>query len=81
MSVIPTWAPAAGVHDFSARTEAEVRFNAAQMHRKGWHHKSECPTAAALESLHQQAHGSCSIALCRSEPCASLSLDQLRGAA
>jgi hypothetical protein len=38
-------------------------------------------TVAALESLHRQAHGDGSIALCRSEPCASLSLEQLRGAA
>jgi hypothetical protein len=37
--------------------------------------------AAALRSLHQQAHGPGDISACRSEPCASLSLDQLRGAA
>lgn len=36
---------------------------------------------AALESLHRQAHGSGSIVLCHAEPCSSLSLDQLRGAA
>ncbi len=36
---------------------------------------------AALESLHCQAHGPGPVALCRSEPCCSLSLDQIRGAA
>ena len=36
---------------------------------------------AALESLHEQAHGSGPMMLCRAEPCISLSLDQLRGAA
>jgi hypothetical protein len=36
---------------------------------------------AALESLHRQAHGDGPIMLCRAEPCSSLSLDQLRGAA
>jgi hypothetical protein len=38
-------------------------------------------TTAALESLHKQAHGAVPIALCRAEPCASLSLDQLWRAA
>lgn len=36
---------------------------------------------SALESLHQQAHGPGPMMLCRAEPCSSLSLDQLRGAA
>lgn len=36
---------------------------------------------AALRSLHEQAHGRTPIGLCRAEPCSSLSLDQLRGAA
>ena len=35
----------------------------------------------AIVALHHEAHGRSPIILCRSEPCISLSLDQLRGAA
>lgn len=36
---------------------------------------------AAMESLHRQAHGDGPVRLCRSRPCSSLSLNQLRGVA
>jgi len=54
--------------------------------RRQWDHAADgphlgIPLEAALTALHHQAHGSGSITLCMAEPCASLSLDQLRGAA
>lgn len=76
--------------------DTEVEIDASDLHEAGWHHEYECPSGtkttepppspsvpllAALESLHHQAHGAAPFTLCQREPCRSLTLDQLRGAA
>lgn len=67
--------------------EAEVEITADDLHDEGWHHQSECtargipvPVAPVLASLHRQAHPSqpADVALCREEPCRSLSFAQVR---
>lgn len=73
----------------------DVEVDADDLHEQGWHHENECPAGAGpladeppladlravIEALHHQAHGPGSLVLCRTEPCSSLSIDQLRGAA
>ena len=76
---------------FTAYVETEVEISPDDLHKKGWHHDSECgedaplapmdprPFAAAVASLHRQAHPreSRSVRLCHEEPCRSLTIEQL----
>jgi hypothetical protein len=86
----------ANVPRYVSTTETiDVEISAYTLHDAGWHHENECPAGpgplapeppmvdlrAAIEALHHQAHGAGSLVLCHAEPCASLSLEQLRGAA
>jgi hypothetical protein len=81
---------------FTQTVDVDVDVDAGDLHGAGWHHENECPAGAApsgvsdcqgcvqlsgaLADLHRQAHGTVPIITCRSEPCASLSFDQLRDA-
>jgi hypothetical protein len=81
---------------FDTTETVDVTIDAGDLHDAGWHHENECPAEpgplvdedslaqaywTALVALHHEAHGPGSIALCLKGACASLSLDQLRGAA
>jgi len=81
---------------FLKTVDVDVEVNAGDLHGAGWHHENECPAgpspsgvsqcqgcvqlSTALAVLRRQAHGSSPIIVCRAEPCASLSFDQLRDA-
>lgn len=74
---------------FTATVDVDI--DLADLEDAGWHHEDECPASnqpvgytsllAAVDSLHQQAHDRFPLRMCRKEPCRSLSLGQIEGAA
>lgn len=77
------------VRSFTMTTDVDVEIDPDDLHEAGWHHEDECtaraaimpaPLGAATASLHRQAHPSqpADVALCREEPCRSLSFEQVR---
>jgi hypothetical protein len=74
-------------------TTVEVEVDITDLAENGWHHEDDCPgnqpakicadeqLREAIRNLHEQAHAqeNPDPVLCRSEPCRSLTMDQIRG--